>query len=249
MSMRPVIKTILWLAVFSIAMGYMESAVVIYLRKIYYPDGFQFPLKPLDPGIGLVEVLREAATIIMLLMAGFLAAKSTALRLAYFIFCFAVWDVCYYIFLWIFLGWPQSLFTWDILFLIPVPWVGPVITPCIVAITMMLLALSIIHFQQSGFNTRLKINEWLLLIAGSFIIILSFIWDYIRTVSTSGTTQIADTLRGEQNMFVEIKDYVPAHFNWPLFFTGELILISGIIMFLLRMKNENLNNYSSMRAV
>jgi hypothetical protein len=38
------IKTIIWLAVFSMAMGYLESAVVVYLRKLYYPDGFKFPL-------------------------------------------------------------------------------------------------------------------------------------------------------------------------------------------------------------
>ena len=93
MSMQ--IKTIIWLAIFSIAMGYMESAVVIYLRKIYYPDGFQFPLTPLDAGIGLVELLREVATIIMLFGIATLSAKNTSLKFANFIFCFAIWDLCF----------------------------------------------------------------------------------------------------------------------------------------------------------
>jgi hypothetical protein len=73
--MKPYMKTVIWLVIFSIAMGYIESAIVIYLRKIYYPGGFQFPLVALDTSIGLVEIFREAATIIMLLGIGILTAK------------------------------------------------------------------------------------------------------------------------------------------------------------------------------
>jgi len=239
------IKTIIWLAIFSIAMGYMESAVVIYLRKLYYPDGFQFPLVTLDTSIGLVEILREAATIIMLLGVGILSAKTTALRLAHFIFCFAIWDLSYYIFLWIFLGWPDSLFTWDILFLIPVPWVGPVITPGIVSLTMMLLALSIIHFQHSGLDTRLKVKEWGLFSAGSFVIILSFIWDYWRYIREVKLSEIANPLSGQQDMFGDIEEYIPVDFNWPLFLIGESILFYGIIILINRLKRENRNTKSS----
>lgn len=228
------IKTYFWLTTFSVAMGFMESAVVIYLRQLYYPDGFQFPLVPLEAGIGLVEFLREAATIIMLLGIGILSAKTTTLRLAHFIFCFAVWDLCYYLFLWIFLDWPASLFTWDILFLIPVPWVGPVIAPCIVSITMILLALSIIHFQCSGIDTTLKTKEWSLFSAGSFVIILSFIWDYYRYITEVKLYDISNPLTGQQNLFTELTDYVPADFNWFMFITGECILLFGISAFIYR---------------
>ena len=219
------IKTIVWLAIFSIAMAYMESAVVIYLRKIYYPDGFQFPLVPLDASIELVEVLREAATIIMLVCIAVLSAKKDSVKFACFIFCFAVWDLFYYFFLWLLLGWPESLFTWDILFLIPVPWVGPVMTPCIVSLTMMLLALSIIYFQRLGVNTKMNVKEWSLLIIGSFVIVLSFVWDYLEYLQQQKSSEIN-----------EMTNYVPADFNWSLFLTGEFILLFGILLFINRIK-------------
>jgi len=232
-------KTIIWLTIFSIAMGFMESAVVIYLRELYYPDGFHFPLVPLDPGIGLVEIFREAATIIMLIGVGILSAKTTALRLSYFIFCFAIWDLFYYFFLFVFLGWPQSLFTWDILFLIPVPWVGPVLTPLIVSLTMILLSLSIMHFQRMGLDTRLKVKEWGLFSAGSFVIILSFIWDYWRYIRNLKISEIANPLSRNINLFSELKDYIPVEFNWPLFLAGECILLYGILLFILRIKETH----------
>ena len=229
-------STLIWLTIFSIAMGYMESAIVIYLRELYYPDGFKFPLIPLDASIGFVEIFREAATIIMLVGIGILTGKTAAQKFANFIYCFAIWDICYYFFLWVFLGWPQSLFTWDILFLIPVPWVGPVITPCIVSATMILLAVSIIYFQNLGINTKLKVKEWNLLIGGSFVIILSFIWDYLSYIQTQNSSAILTSLTGKQEMLSEIKDYIPTAFNWPLFLLGEGILIYGIIVFVMRLR-------------
>ena len=101
-------KKITWLTLFSIAMGFMETAVVIYLRKIYYPSGFQFPLIPVDTNVALVEFLREAATLIMLLAIGILTGKTASQKFAYFIFCFAIWDIAYYVFLKILLNWPAT---------------------------------------------------------------------------------------------------------------------------------------------
>lgn len=230
------IKTIVWLTVFSIAMGYMESAVVIYLRKIYYPGGFQFPLVPMETNIAMVELFREAATLIMLLGIGILSASTATLRFACFIFCFAVWDLFYYVFLWVFLGWPASLITWDILFLIPVPWVGPVIAPCIISLTMIVLALSIFYFQRRGLATQLKVNEWGLLCVGSFLVILSFIWDYWKYVRDLKLSELTNTFSGSQDMFNELINFVPVVFNWPLFLTGEFILLYGIIVFIHRIK-------------
>lgn len=237
-------KTIIWLTIFSIAMGFMESAVVIYLRELYYPQGFKFPLVPLDTGIGLVELFREVATIIMLLGVGILSAKTTALRLAHFIFCFAVWDIFYYIFLYVFLGWPESLLTWDILFLIPVPWVGPVLTPIIVSMTMILLAVSIMHFQRLGLDTRLKVKEWGLFSSGSFVIILSFVWDYWRYIRNITLSAIANPQSGKQELFSELKDYIPVDFNWPLFIAGEAILLYGILIFIRRINLDYRAIYS-----
>ena len=82
LNMKPITKTILYLTIFSIAMGYLESSVVVYLRKIYYPDGFKFPLIPVSPDIAITEFLREAATIIMLIGAGIMAGKNAVQRFA-----------------------------------------------------------------------------------------------------------------------------------------------------------------------
>jgi hypothetical protein len=226
------IRTIIWLTVISIALGFMESSVVIYLRKIYYPGGFQFPLAPIEKSILIVEILREAATIIILSGIGILSAKTTSVKFAAFIFCFAVWDLCYYIFLWLFLGWPGSLFTWDILFLIPLPWVGPLITPCIVSITMMILALSIIYFHSKGLDPGLKLKEWLLFISGSVVIILSFTWDYGKYLQQLKLLSAMHTLTNG------IVNYVPSSFNWILFLAGELVIFCGIIFFISRMYTE-----------
>ena len=238
--MKSYIRTIIWLILFSIAMGYMESAVVIYLRKIYYPAGFHFPLVTLDASIELVELFREAATIIMLLAIGILTAKSASLRFAHFILCFAIWDLSYYLFLRIFLGWPQSLLIMDILFLIPVPWVGPVIAPCIVSITMMILAVAIIHFQRNGINTRLKSKEWVLFTGGSIIVILSFMWEYLQYIQEKKSMLISDGVSDNQQMFSYSKEFVPIDFNWGVFITGEVVLIATIIVFITRIKRLNL---------
>ena len=135
------IKRLMWLTFFSIAMGVLEAIVVIYLRKLYYPNGFNFPLKVIEPSIGLAEFLREAATIVMLFSVGFIAGTKKSDRFLYFIFCFGIWDLIYYLFLKLFLDWPSSFYDWDILFLIPIPWVGPVLAPCIIAMTMIFIAM------------------------------------------------------------------------------------------------------------
>lgn len=230
--MKPLHTRMIWLTAFSIAMGFLETAVVVYLRRLYYPHGFQFPLVPVDPDIGLVEFLREAATLVMLVGIGIIAGKNTSQKFAIFIYCFAIWDIFYYVFLKLLLGWPVSLFTWDILFLIPVPWVGPVLAPCIVSLTMIVLTTSVIYVQEKGYDVHLRLREWILLIAGSLVVILSFMLDYIKYVANGGAAAHVWTLSSKQDMFNEIKHYVPSSYNWWLFLLGELIIVLGILSFL-----------------
>ncbi|HTB32870.1 MAG TPA: hypothetical protein VK808_12655, partial [Bacteroidia bacterium] len=208
---------IIWLTVFSIAMGFMEAAVVVYLRRIYYPHGFQFPLTPVEPSIGMTEFLREAATIIMLLAIGILTGKNTSQKFGIFIFSFAVWDIFYYVFLKLFIGWPESFFTWDILFIIPVPWVGPVLAPCVVSLTMIALTFSVIYYQEKGIDVHLKMKEWILLIAGALVIILSFVQDYLKYCSIHNARY---SLPWKDTLFNEISTYVPSSFNWWIFTCG-----------------------------
>ncbi|MBW6491720.1 MAG: hypothetical protein K0B15_11070 [Lentimicrobium sp.] len=217
--MKPVYKILFLLLVFSIAMGFMESAVVVYLRSLYYPDGFIFPLVPLENRILLTELLREASTLIMLLTIAIIAGKNFAQRFAFFLFCFAIWDIFYYIFLYFLLGWPASLLDWDILFLLPVPWVGPVLAPCLLSITMIIYTLTIIYLQVKGFEVKIKFSAWLLMIAGSLIVILSFTIDYIRIIFATPIIDIMERL---------IK-YTPQSYNWLIFIAGEVLLMAAIV--------------------
>lgn len=235
--MKAIHKKLSGLTLFSIAMGFMEAAVVVYLRKIYYPSGFRFPLIPISQDIALVEFLREAATIIMLLVIGFMAGKTTSQKFAFFIYCFAIWDLSYYLFLKLLLHWPESFFTWDILFLIPVPWVGPVLAPCLVSLTMIVLTLYIIKFSEKGISTRLRLNEWGILITGCLIVIASFMSDYLRYIRLGYSAKHIWALSSEEPLFSEIANYIPADFNWWLFAIGEIMILLGIMLFVKRIKN------------
>lgn len=237
--MRPIIKTILWLTLFSIAMGYLETSVVVYLRKIYYPDGFKFPLIPVEYDIAVTEFWREAATIVMLVGIGIITGKNPLQRFVFFLYSFAIWDIFYYVFLKVLLNWPESLLTWDILFLIPVPWVGPVIAPCLVSISMILLTFIVVYYQEKGIKVYITFIEWLLLIFGSLVAIISFMWDYIIYVSGgTGEEKVVWTLSGNQDMFAEVMSYVPSHFNWWLFFIGQGLILLAIAKLYFRYKTK-----------
>lgn len=224
---KKLFKTFLWLTAFSIAMGFMESAIVVYLRKIYYPDGFHFPLAPIELNIGAVEILREAATLIMLLTIGVVAGKTKLQRFSFFIFCFGIWDIFYYVFLKALLGWPQNIFDWDILFLIPVPWTGPVIAPCILSLTMIVFAMVFTNFEH---QLKLKISDWIMLSAGCLIIIFSFIYDYIRIVFSQTNSE------NNKALLSEMKNYIPGNYHWSIFLFGESLLIITILFIFRRSK-------------
>ena len=233
--MKQPFKTLIWLTIFSIAMGYLESAVVVYLRAIMYPQGFAFPLASFDPHLALTEIFREAATIIMLLGAGIIAGKTFSERFAWFIYCFAVWDIFYYVFLKILLNWPESLMTWDILFLIPATWIGPVISPLIVSLTMIILALLII-FYSNGRHVKISVAEWIIFIVGSHVLILAFIWDYSKFILSRYSLGEIWRMPNYRPLHELGMQFVPQSFNWFLFCLGELIIISGIVVFYIRMR-------------
>ncbi len=224
---------LLVVSIFSIAMGLLESAVVIYLREILYPEGFGFPLSPVQPDLMLTELLREGATIIMLLGIGFLAGRNTSERFAWFLYSFAIWDIFYYGFVWLLIGWPSSLMTYDVLFLLPSTWIGPVITPLIVSLTMIAFALLILVVNRQEVDIKIPGISWLLLITGSVILILGFIWDYSAFIMESMTIRDIWTLPKEQVLKLATQ-YIPRKFNWFLFALGESVILSGVIFYYLR---------------
>jgi hypothetical protein len=128
-----------WLVVmgFAAAMAWVEAAVVAYLRiLIDRIDPYQPNPLPLGGGIGATELVREAATLAMLLLVGVLAGSTARSRLGFAAAAFGAWDLLYYLFLRVITGWPQTLLDWDVLFLIPLPWWGPVIAPAAIAALM-----------------------------------------------------------------------------------------------------------------
>jgi hypothetical protein len=165
--------------IFSIAFGYIEAAVVVYLRVIFYPDGFNFPLSlsnvdPLWRSVLLTEIGREAATIVLIVTGAFLFGKNLRQRAAYFLIIFSIWDIFYYIWLKVLLNWPASILDWDILFLIPLAWASPVLAPIIVSVLMLLFAVAILYCDYRGRTFAMTFADWLGLNFGIIIIIVSF---------------------------------------------------------------------------
>lgn len=133
------------LVFFGIAFAYIESAVVVYLRAIFYPNGFTFPIADFRTltGFGrylVTEVGREAATLVLMFTASYMLGKNLRRRFAYFLTIFAVWDIFYYIWLKVLIDWPASILDWDVLFLMPAPWAGPVLAPVVTSLTMLVIA-------------------------------------------------------------------------------------------------------------
>jgi len=233
-----ILTIVCWLTIFSIAMAFLENAIVIYLRELYYPGGFDFPLAPMEPDIALTEIIREAATMIILICVGIIAGRNFSEKFAYFIYCFAIWDIFYYVFLKLLLNWPDSFMTWDLLFLIPVTWAGPVITPIILSLTMILLAVLVVFFNEKTGNVRISQIEWLILIFGSLVVILSFTWDYSKFILQHYSIIEIFSASSREGLFDLAFQYIPRSFNWWLYGLGELIILFGIGVFYFRNKNK-----------
>ena len=176
------VRKILWVTVFAIAMALVEAAIVVYLRAIYYPDGFALPLKAISVQHYIIELGREAATILMLISVAALCGRRFWEKFAYFIICFGIWDIFYYVWLKVALGWPSSVFDVDILFLIPLPWIGPVIAPVAISVFMIVIGLLMVSLHKGGHEFRPSLLTWILTIIGTLIILYSFMKDLDATI-------------------------------------------------------------------
>jgi hypothetical protein len=230
---------VIFLSFFGIAMGFLEASVVIYLRELYYPEGFAFPVKPVIVGKLSVEYLREISTIVMLFSISMLTGRNLAGRFATFLYSFGVWDIFYYVWLKVLLDWPSTLLTWDILFLIPVVWVGPVLAPIICSLTMISIAACITYFSRKGYKARVLLYERGLFVAGALLIFTTFVWDYSRILIQGRPISGLLTLRTSPALEEIIAHYVPATYNWPLFVLGEVLIVAPIISIHRRMKKHN----------
>jgi len=178
-SLKTTFKIFLIVVVFSIAFGYIEAAVVVYLRQIFHPNGFIFPMtvfgtSPLFKRFLLTEIGREAATIVLIFTGAWLSGHNRQQRVAYFMIIFAVWDIFYYVWLKILLDWPASIMDWDILFLIPVTWASPVLYPVLISITLIVFSLVILYRHSYGRPIKATLPDWLAFSTSGLIVVLSF---------------------------------------------------------------------------
>ena len=184
-------KRLTWVTIYAVAMAYLESAVVVYLRAIYYPHGFEFPIALMPADMAAIEVGREAATIVMLLGVAMVAGSDRWERFLAFCLSFGVWDIFYYVWLWIFIQWPSSLFTWDVLFLIPVPWIGPVLAPVLVSVALVAGSLLMLRLKAQGVRLGFSAPLWALAVTGGLVVVGSFVLDFSSAVSAEGAPAIS----------------------------------------------------------
>ncbi len=206
--------------VFAVAMAWVESAVVFYIRthvdriEPYQPD----PL-PLIGTLGPVELARELATLIMHFTIGMLAGRTWRARIGYMAVSFGIWDVFYYVFLKVMCGWPNSLLDWDILFLLPLPWWGPVLAPISIALLMIIWGTLT---SRAEAPTHTQLAHWTggaLCAMGIALALYVFMADAIR---------VAD-----QGVEV-IRNVLPARFNWPLFCVALALMAAPVVQLCLR---------------
>jgi len=215
------------ITIFAIAMGMMEAVIVVYLRKLYFPAGFGFPLVlPDDSLIIFAELVREVATLLMLLTLAIIAGKSFNSRFAWFLFSFAIWDIFYYVGMKVFLDWPSSWFTWDILFLIPVTWVGPVLAPVLSSVLMIILGYSFLFAEEK--IVRIKKADWALILLGAIVIFLTFIFDFSQIIYQNCLfADFLNLLENNKYLYL-VSAYVPQYYNWPLFAGGAFMITIAI---------------------
>ena len=201
--------------VFAIAMAWVEAAVVFYLRRmIGRIDPHQTNPLPMVANLGTVELVREAATLLMLLTVGILAGQSWRTRLGYAAMAFGFWDIFYYVFLRVICGWPRSAFDWDVLFLLPLPWWGPVLAPVLIAALMISWGTLVNSGQPEPAPLFGEKPVWLLSLAGIAIALYVF---------------MADSLEAMKGGADAVRKVLPESFRWRLFGVGFVLMCAPVI--------------------
>jgi hypothetical protein len=216
------------LVLFGVAFGYVEAAVVVYLRTIGEPifrhaqpnrtSDDVFPLPRMEDWqhagqagvcrrLLITELGREFATLVMLAAIGLAHARNFRQWFAGFIVSFGVWDIFYYVFLKVLIDWPASLATWDILFSLPVAWASPVIYPVVLASQMIVGGAIILRSEHAGRPIEFSLIHGTAIILGGLIMVTAFCWDY-QNIAAGGT---------------------PNPFNWPLLTLGDLLCIAAFL--------------------
>jgi len=206
-----------WIVVvlFALAMAWMESATVFYLRTLVgRVDPYQVAPLPPHKLLGNVELIRELATLVMLFTVGWLAGREFRTRFSYMLIAFGVWDIFYYVFLAVMGPWPRSVMDWDVLFLIPLPWWGPVLAPCMIAALMVAGGTLVTQFDD-GAGPLWPSNKLVALNWAGILLALYVFMEHAIHVLPQGEA----ALRG----------VLPTKFNWPLFALALVLMMVSLV--------------------
>jgi hypothetical protein len=199
--------------IYAVTMAWVEAAAVYYLRTLVRRiDPYQADPLPIASGLGEAELVRELATLIMLFAVGWLAGATWRSRFGYMSIAFGTWDIFYYVFLRMMTGWPKSLSNWDVLFLIPLPWWGPVWAPISIALLMILWGSFVTQFGPPHVSVGLK--PVLFGAVGIGLALFVFMADAIRTAD-----------RGTE----ALRTMLPDRFNWPLFVVAQVLMALPVV--------------------
>ena len=209
--MKATLRRFVWISLYAIAFALVEASIVVYLRGLLIITDDHVALGSYEQ----MEVWREAATMLMLLAVGWLAGRRWTERISYSLFAFGLWDIWYYIWLWVFIKWPATLLDWDILFLIPLRWWGPVLAPTLIAalicVTTFLAVIRLERGRDLAF-TPLRVAT---IGAGGLLALYTFMEDAVNAL-----------IRGQAYWNV----VYPDRFNWPLFLVGlALMAVPGLL--------------------
>jgi len=225
----PLLKHLFALVTFGVAMGFFEAVVVVYLRQLFCPEGFAFPLRPMPAGFLSIESLREISTAVMLIAVSILAGSGFLRRFSIFLIIFGVWDIFYYVWLKVLVNWPSTLLDWDVLFLIPVVWIGPVLAPVICSFTMIAFGGYFLLLLSNGYAVRMRRSESLLIGIGSLLIFIAFVWDFAHIIIGGGFYSRFWTVGTDPEFQRCVAAFVPSSFNWPLFIMGEVLIVYALV--------------------
>lgn len=205
-------RSLALLGIYAVAMALLEAVVVVYMRRLYYPDNplELFPLHFLNDYDPLLELSREFATIVMILTVALLAERrSLTHSFAAFVFVFGVWDLFYYAWLKFLIDWPQRWLEWDVLFLIPSVWLGPWICPAAIAILFIVWgSWTLLSERETMFNT----TSLTIFVAGAGLGLATFMQPAIAI----GTEPLSS--------------YLPGSFWWWLFWPSYLLMAAGFAL-------------------
>lgn len=208
-------KRLLIVIGFAAAMAWMEAATVAYIRTLTDRiEPYQVDPLPEMAGLDKTELVRELATLVMLFAAGRLAGSTRRLQIAYTAVVFGAWDIFYYFFLKIILDWPHSIMDWDVLFLLPLPWWGPVWAPASIALLLMIAGILATQFNRAGASIWPGRTAWRLSVVGALLALYLFMRDAIGALGG-----------GEP----AIRAALPEWFNWPLFIISLILLAAPLV--------------------